>query len=209
MRPLLDRAQAVLLLLADLLRVVRLPGAQLLPLLRACMVSLTVEGQKLLQEKATRLLVAAFQGYPAQVRCCAARLFCSVRWLSCCARSKSARWAAAAHLAASPVPPSFSLPPTLSHHPPIPPHPSFPPSPCCHLQWGTVLDELFAQVVPYLPGGPRPARDFPASEDARTCIQMLTAAVLQMIQVGGCWWVGAGGWVLVGAGGCWRVGAGG
>ena len=71
------------------------------------------------------------------------------------------------------------------------------PRPPARLQWGTVLDELFAQVVPFLPGGPRPARDFPASEDARTCIQMLTAAVLQMIQVG------AGGWVLVGwVGGC-------
>jgi hypothetical protein len=44
------------------------------------------------------------------------------------------------------------------------------------------LDELFAHVVPHLGGGTRVPRDFPASEDARTCIQMLTAAVLQMIQ---------------------------
>lgn len=50
------------------------------------------------------------------------------------------------------------------------------------VQWGTLLDELFVHVMPYLPGGPRAPRDFPASEDARTCIQMATAAVLQMIQ---------------------------
>lgn len=67
MRPLLDRVQAVLLLLADLLGVVRLQGAAVLPLLRACAVSLTVEGQKLLQEKAIRLLVAAFRSHPTQV----------------------------------------------------------------------------------------------------------------------------------------------
>ena len=59
-------------------------------------------------------------------------------------------------------------------------------------QWGTLLDELFAHVIPYLPGGPRAPRDFPASEDTRTCIQMATAAVLQMIQ--------ARGWGLLGAG---------
>jgi hypothetical protein len=86
MRPLLDRAQAVLLLLADLLRVVRLPAAALLPLLRTAMVALTVEGQKLLQEKAVRLLVAAFQACPSQVGCglvwWSAGLFCSVL---CCA----------------------------------------------------------------------------------------------------------------------------
>ena len=41
MRPLLDRTQAVLLLLADLLHVTRVPAAQLLPLLRASAVSLT------------------------------------------------------------------------------------------------------------------------------------------------------------------------
>lgn len=52
------------------------------------------------------------------------------------------------------------------------------------LQWGTILEELCAHVVPHLEGGPRAPRDFPASEDARTCIQMFTAAVLQMIQVG-------------------------
>lgn len=46
---------------------VRLPGPSLLPLLRACAISLTVEGQKLLQEKAVRLLVAAFKAHPAQV----------------------------------------------------------------------------------------------------------------------------------------------
>ncbi|PRW45458.1 nipped-B isoform X2 [Chlorella sorokiniana] len=114
MRPLLDRTQAVLLMLADLLHVTRVPAAQLLPLLRAAAVSLTVEGQKLLQEKAVRLLVAAFQANPAQ--------------------------------------------------------------------WGTLLDELFAHVIPYLPSGAKPPRDFPASEDARVCIQMATAAVLQMIQ---------------------------
>lgn len=51
MRPLLDRCQAALLLAADLLRVVKLPGAQLLPLLRAAMTSLAVEGQKLLQAR--------------------------------------------------------------------------------------------------------------------------------------------------------------
>lgn len=45
-----------------------------------------------------------------------------------------------------------------------------------------MLDELFAQVVPFLPGGPRAPRDFPASEDGRLCIQMVTAAVLQSIQ---------------------------
>lgn len=52
------------------------------------------------------------------------------------------------------------------------------------MQWGTLLDELFAHVIPYLPCGAKPPRDFPASEDARVCIQMATAAVLQMIQVG-------------------------
>lgn len=57
-------------------------------------------------------------------------------------------------------------------------------APAPALQWGTVLDELFSHVVPHLSGGPRAPRHFPASEDARTCIQMLTAAVLQMIQVG-------------------------
>ncbi|KAL4427666.1 hypothetical protein ABPG75_001755, partial [Micractinium tetrahymenae] len=114
MRPLLDRVQAVLLLLADMLATVRLPGATLLPLLRACATSLTVEGQKLLQEKAVRLLVAAFKGHPAQ--------------------------------------------------------------------WGTILEELSSHVIPHLEGGLRAPRDFPASEDARTCIQMFTAAVLQMIQ---------------------------
>lgn len=51
-------------------------------------------------------------------------------------------------------------------------------------QWGTILEELSAHVIPHLEGGQRAPRDFPASEDARTCIQMLTAAVLQMIQVG-------------------------
>lgn len=68
MRLLLDRLQAVLLLVADMVATVRLPGATLLPLLRACAISLTVEGQKLLQEKSVRLLVAAFKGRPAQVR---------------------------------------------------------------------------------------------------------------------------------------------
>lgn len=52
------------------------------------------------------------------------------------------------------------------------------------IQWGTLLDELFAHAIPYLPCGAKPPRDFPASEDARVCIQMATAAVLQMIQVG-------------------------
>lgn len=70
MRPLLDRLQGLLALLPGLLRLLRLPAAALLPALRAAMVSLGVEGQpalKLLQEKAVRLLVAAFQNYPAQV----------------------------------------------------------------------------------------------------------------------------------------------
>lgn len=52
------------------------------------------------------------------------------------------------------------------------------------LQWGTLLDEFFAHVVPYLPTGPKAPRDFPASEDARVGVQMAAAAVLQMIQVG-------------------------
>lgn len=51
-------------------------------------------------------------------------------------------------------------------------------------QWGTILEELSSHVIPHLEGGPRAPRDFPASEDARTCIHMFTAAVLQMIQVG-------------------------
>ncbi|PSC68988.1 nipped-B B isoform X2 [Micractinium conductrix] len=122
MRVLLDRAQGLLVLLSQLLAVLRLPGAALLPLLRACGVSLTVEGQKLLQEKAARLLVAAFKAYPAQ--------------------------------------------------------------------WGTMIDELFAHVIPHLPSGPKAPRDFPAAEDAggggaaaAGChIQMITAALLQMIQ---------------------------
>ena len=54
----------------------------------------------------------------------------------------------------------------------------------CACQRGTILDELFAHVAPYLPTGPKAPRDFPASEDARTCIQMFSAAVAQMIQVG-------------------------
>lgn len=41
MRTLLDRTQTLLLLLADLVHVTRVPAAQLLPLLRAAAVSLT------------------------------------------------------------------------------------------------------------------------------------------------------------------------
>ena len=71
MRPLLDRLQGLLAALPGLLRLLRLPAAALLPALRAALVSLGVDGQpalKLLQEKAVRLLVAAFQANPAQVR---------------------------------------------------------------------------------------------------------------------------------------------
>jgi hypothetical protein len=67
MAPLLDRVQAALLLLAELLRLLRPPAATLAPLLRACATSLGVEGQALLQDKAARLLAAAFRAYPAQV----------------------------------------------------------------------------------------------------------------------------------------------
>ena len=203
MRPLLDRCQSLLLLLADLLRLVRLPAAALMPLLRACMVSLAVEGQKLLQEKAVRLLVAAFQAYPAQV---------GAQWGGCKLGGRVGRWAdrlqpcwtacllSSARLPAllAPFNPPPSLPaplptslphthsPSRGHMPPLPPTDSpatdVPPPPP-PLQWGALLEELFAHVMPHLAGGPRAPRDFPASEDARTCIQMLTAAVLQMIQV--------------------------
>ena len=66
--PLRDRVQAALGLLADLLCATRVPAPPLLPLQRAAAVSLTVEaGLKVLQEKAARLLVAAYANHPAQV----------------------------------------------------------------------------------------------------------------------------------------------
>ena len=208
MRVLLDRAQGLLVLLSQLLAVLRLPGAALLPLLRACGVSLTVEGQKLLQEKAARLLVAAFKAYPAQVGAGGSR-----------APAGASRWAPSGEGGAAAVPdgipPSPCAPlPVLHLCPPglfLPFRPSlspFFPSPVTLLQWGTMIDELFAHVIPHLPSGPKAPRDFPAAEDAggggaaaAGChIQMITAALLQMIQVGG-WEAGGDGWERTG-GGC-------
>jgi len=124
MRPLLDRSQAVLLLLADLLSVVRLQGSALLPLLRACAVSLSVEGQKLLQEKATRLLVAAFHHYPNQVRGgepgeagkgSGGKAACMCGWVRCCG------------VIACSLPPLPSSPPFPLHFPSLHPF-SLPPA---------------------------------------------------------------------------------
>ena len=186
--PLLDRTQAVLLLLADLLRLLRPPGAALLPLLRACAVCLTVEGQRLLQEKAVRLLVAAFQTSPAQVRAAGRGG----------GFGGGGRAEGGARGAARASPPPYLCAPHASTHPPT----TCPLGPCTP-QWGTLLDELFTHVVPYLSGGPRAPRDFPASDDARTCVQMLTAAVLQMIQVGLGGWGWAPGWSWVAVGAMW------
>jgi len=133
-----------------------------------------VEGQKLLQEKAVRLLVAAFQANPAQV--------CQLAWLyPACLHAQMCGMHGVIHSSACCAP--CNLGPMRRTMSPSPPSSSPPPS-----QWGTLLDELFAHVIPYLPCGAKPPRDFPASEDARVCIQMATAAVLQMIQVGMGWW---------------------
>lgn len=111
----MDRLQAVLGLLADLLLVVRLPGATLLPLLRSALVSLSVEaGLSVLQAKATSLVVSAFQ-QDAGLR-------------------------------------------------------------------GTVMDEMFAHVVPFQGGSKRSPREFLAGEEGSVRIQMVTAAVVQMVQ---------------------------
>eukprot|EP00887_Chlorella_sp_A99_P005943 scaffold29.g5943.t1 len=112
---LVDRAQAVLGLLADLLGLARLPGAVLLPLLRAALVSLAAEGGlSVLQAKATSLAVAAFQ-----------------------------------------VDPGLRA---------------------------TIFDEMFAQVMPYQGGSKHAPRDFLAGEEGSVRIQMVSAAVMQMVQ---------------------------
>ena len=45
------------------------------------------------------------------------------------------------------------------------------------------LDDFFSHVINYFVAGKGAMRDFVCSEDSSTSIQMLTAAVLQMIQV--------------------------
>ena len=144
-------------LLGKLLPVVKVQVGPLLPLLRSAVVSLTLEGLTLLQAKAV--------GAP---RC--GRMGSDFRGLGSILRY--------AVLTAPPGPPrmhplradllaaaSAALPDLRR----------------------TLLDELFAHAVPFLASNPRRLpREFVASECGGTRIQMLTAAVLHMVQVRAC-----------------------
>lgn len=138
MRPLLDRLQGLLAALPGLLR---LPAAALLPALRAALVSLGVDGQpalKLLQEKAVRLLVAAFHGYPAQVGAAA--------WQRC---GVVTAWLFEGFAAVRGCTGWVLRSPGLLHHPSCPAlAPTLPSgAPLIALPWqcSTVLDDLLAR----------------------------------------------------------------
>jgi len=50
-------------------------------------------------------------------------------------------------------------------------------------QRGALLDELMTAVLPNLPGGKKTRRAFVIGEDRDTAIQMISALLLQLVQV--------------------------